>query len=160
MSTEDQNLILVLEDSMGQRIIPLDNIYYSIGRSPSSHIRLFDTFVSREHALIIRIPDSQGNGYTFMIFDGDSGSKRSTNGLFINGAAVRSHQLQPSDVINFGPKVVAQVDTAENYGVNGLSRSNDKTLPPSEMQSAHSTRTTGFSAASGSGLSNESTKLV
>ncbi len=138
----DNTLVLVLSDSWGQRIIPLDNIYYSIGRSPSSHIRLFDTFVSREHALIIRIPETHGNGYSFMIFDGDSGSKRSTNGLYVNGQPVRSHQLQPKDVIQFGPKVEAVVEMATTFGVDNFTGSTEVTQPPTEAELTNLSRNT------------------
>lgn len=114
-------LVLILEDNMGKRVIPLDSIYYSVGRSPTSHIRLHDTFVSREHALIIRIPDDINQSYQFMIFDGGADAKRSTNGLFINGKPVRSHALGVDDVIGFGPNVRASVQSVEQLDPATLS---------------------------------------
>ncbi len=123
------HLVLVIEDKMGKRVVPLSNIYHSVGRSPNNHIRLFDTAASREHALIIRIPDEQGEGYTFMIFDGGPGAVPSTNGLFVNDEPVRSHSLKPSDRIRFGPNVRATVERVEQLSQMDLNALLGDTAP-------------------------------
>ncbi len=115
-----QQLVLVIEDQIGKRAILLDNIYYSIGRAPTNHIRLFDSFVSREHALLIRIPDEEGEGYTYRVFDGNSGAKRSTNGVFVNGQPIQSHSLRPQDRVGFGPQVKVMVTTLDQLPAQGL----------------------------------------
>ncbi|MEN9231798.1 MAG: FHA domain-containing protein [Thermostichus sp. DG02_5_bins_236] len=114
------HLVLIFTDQMGQRGVVLDNIYYSVGRSPSNHIRLYDSCVSREHALIIRIPAENQAGHSYMVFDGSPGSRRSTNGLFVNGKAVLSHRLKPFDKIGFGPNVTAIVETTDRLSPETL----------------------------------------
>lgn len=143
-----QQLVLVIEDQVGKRAILLDRIYYSIGRAPSNHIRLFDSFVSREHALLIRIPDEEGEGYTYRVFDGNSGAKRSTNGVFVNGQPVQSHSLKPADRIGFGPHVKVLVTTLDQLPLQelipseSLQTSGDETQVPATEGSKES-----FSAA-------------
>ncbi|MGQ9838736.1 MAG: FHA domain-containing protein [Cyanobacteriota bacterium] len=114
------HLVLIFRDQLGQRGVVLDKIYYSVGRSPSNHIRLYDSFVSREHALIIRIPEEKQGGHSYMVFDGSPGSRRSTNGLFVNGKPVLSHLLRPFDKIGFGPSVTAIVETTDRLSPETL----------------------------------------
>ncbi len=114
------HLVLIFTDQMGRRGVVLDKIYYSVGRAPSNHIRLYDPCVSREHALIIRIPEENRAGYGYMIFDGNSASRRSTNGLFVNGKRVLSHRLELLDKIGFGPKVTAIVESTDRLSPKTL----------------------------------------
>ncbi|MFS8818078.1 FHA domain-containing protein [Synechococcus sp. R55.3] len=107
------HLVLIFTDQMGRRGVVLDNIYYSVGRAVNNHIRLYDPCVSRKHALIIRIPDENRVGYGYVVFDGGSGSGRSTNGLFVNGKRVLSHRLELLDKIGFGPNVTAIVESTD-----------------------------------------------
>lgn len=127
-------LVLVIEDRIGKRAILLDNIYYSIGRTPSNHIRLFDSFVSREHALIIRIPTQEGESYIYQLFDGNSGAKRSTNGVFVNGQPIQSHALQPQDQITFGPRVKALVTTLDQLSLQNVITPNTVQQPQDGTQ--------------------------
>jgi pSer/pThr/pTyr-binding forkhead associated (FHA) protein len=124
--------VLVVKDTLGKRVIPLTNIYYSVGRAPESHVRLFDTFVSREHALIIRIPEDHGQGYRFRVFDGGSNSQPSTNGVYVNGQAVRSHPLQLGDVVHFGPKASATLERVDRLDESTLAELMGDTTPTSE----------------------------
>ncbi len=112
--------VLIFTDRMGRRGVVLDKIYYSVGRAASNHIRLYDSCVSREHALIIRIPEENRAGYSYMIFDGSSASRRSTNGLFVNGKRVLSHRLELLDKIGFGPKVTAIVESTDRLSPETL----------------------------------------
>lgn len=91
-----------------------------MGRAASNHIRLYDSCVSREHALIIRIPEENRAGYGYMIFDSSSASRRSTNGLFVNGKRVLSHRLQLLDKIGFGPNVTAIVESTDRLSPETL----------------------------------------
>ncbi len=113
-------LILILEDQRGQRGVVLDKIYYSVGRAANNHIRLYDPFVSRRHALIIRVPEENQAGYSYVIFDGSPGSRQSTNGLFVNGKRVASHRLQLFDKIGFGPRVTAVVRSTDHFSPQTL----------------------------------------
>ncbi len=114
------HLVLIFTDQLGQRGVVLDNIYYSVGRAPTNHIRLYDSCVSREHALIIRIPEENQAGHIYMVFDGSPGSRRSTNGLFVNGKAVLSHPLRLFDKVGFGPNVTAIVETTDRLSSETL----------------------------------------
>jgi pSer/pThr/pTyr-binding forkhead associated (FHA) protein len=59
-----------------------------IGRSRQCDLRLAHSDASRRHAEIYKSPD----GYTLRDLD-------STNGTYVNGHAVREHQLEPGDRI-------------------------------------------------------------
>jgi pSer/pThr/pTyr-binding forkhead associated (FHA) protein len=113
-------LILIFKDQLGQRGVVLDKIYYSVGRAANSHIRLYDPFVSRQHAVIIRVPEESQAGYSYVIFDGSPGSRQSTNGLFVNGKRVSSHRLQLFDKIGFGPRVTAIVRSTDHFSPDTL----------------------------------------
>ncbi|WP_244348424.1 FHA domain-containing protein [Thermostichus vulcanus] len=141
------HLVLIFTDQLGQRGVVLDNIYYSVGRSPSNHIRLYDSCVSREHALIIRIPEENQAGHSYMVFDGSPGSRRSTNGLFVNGKAVLSHPLRPFDKIGFGPNVTAIVETTDRLSPETLAALLKTPSPTGSTTLAGAKDTKGFTAA-------------
>jgi pSer/pThr/pTyr-binding forkhead associated (FHA) protein len=98
--------VLVVDDDMGRRAIALDGVTFSIGRDLSNSIVLNSLAVSRQHALLLRVPKPDG-GFFFRLFDGNSQGQRSTNGLIVNGATVHSHDLQDGDHIVFGTRVSA-----------------------------------------------------
>ena len=79
---------LVMET--GERFT-IDDSGFSIGRLPNCSLILSDENVSRNHAVIQRVP----GGWTLT----DNGS---TNGTTVNGAAVTEAQLQDGDKIVFG----------------------------------------------------------
>ncbi len=102
--------LLVIEDRKGRRIVFLEEGNYTIGRDSHNPIILYDYQVSRTHATLIRRIEEDENGavhYCYRIIDGDLQGKRSTNGLFINGRAVISHDLKHGDVIRFGGEAKA-----------------------------------------------------
>lgn len=70
---------------------PLANERTTIGRRPTNDIQIDNLAVSGEHAVILKMGDD------FYIEDTDS-----TNGTEVNAKLVKSHLLQPGDVIMFG----------------------------------------------------------
>ncbi|PZD74461.1 Cyclic di-GMP phosphodiesterase Gmr [Acaryochloris thomasi RCC1774] len=99
--------LLVLQDSNGERVVPLDASTYSIGRHQANSIVIQDKAVSRHHALLLRIPDPQSGNFFFRIVDGNLQGKRSHNGLWINGQRYYSQDLKDQDTIAFSAKIHA-----------------------------------------------------
>lgn len=95
---------LAVEDESGKRIVPLTTSTYSIGRHSSNSIVLQSRFISRQHAILLRVTTPQNSNYTFRIVDGDLQGNCSTNGLLVNGQKRNSHSLQHGDLILFGKK--------------------------------------------------------
>jgi tetratricopeptide (TPR) repeat protein len=98
--------VLILEDDNGKREILLDRDRYQLGRDPQNEICLRSKFVSRHHAVLMRVHHSDGR-FTYQIADGDLDGKPSTNGLLVNGQKCRTVDLQAEDVVVFGPRVKA-----------------------------------------------------
>lgn len=113
MNGEQQQIYhyLVISDSQGKRVIPLESSTYSIGRDPNNSIPLKSRWVSRQHAILLRVTLPNSNNYLFRIIDGDLQGKRSTNGLLINGRSAVSHDLKHGDVISFGKDIEAHYYT-------------------------------------------------
>jgi pSer/pThr/pTyr-binding forkhead associated (FHA) protein len=83
-------LILSLEGSV-IREIPLNKERITIGRKPQNDIQIENLAVSGEHARVMTILNDS--------FLEDLGS---TNGTLVNGAPVKKHFLQDSDVVEIG----------------------------------------------------------
>ncbi len=101
---EDDSLvhILVVEDDQGSRPIALDAVTLSLGRDLSNSIVLHSTSISRQHAMILRVPNPRG-GYLYQLMDGNSEGKASSNGTFLNGQRCRKALvLKDGDVLTFG----------------------------------------------------------
>ncbi len=113
MNGEQQQIYhyLVVSDSQDKRLIPLESSTYSIGRDPNNSIPLKSRWVSRQHAILLRVTVPNSNNYLFRIIDGDLQGKRSTNGLRINGRSKVSHDLKHGDVIGFGKDIEARYYT-------------------------------------------------
>ena len=81
-----------------------------IGRDPQAGIPLTTPVVSWHHARLDRTP--QGHALTDL---------NSTNGTFVNGQrVVRSHTLQPGDVVQIGPfKLVYEATGFQQYTATG-----------------------------------------
>jgi diguanylate cyclase (GGDEF)-like protein len=94
--------LFVVKDLQGERIIPLKEATYSLGRDSRNAIVLRSRSVSRQHAILMRVTVPESDQYAFRIVDGNFNGKRSTNGLFINGSQYTSHDLQHGDFIDFG----------------------------------------------------------
>jgi PAS domain S-box-containing protein/diguanylate cyclase (GGDEF)-like protein len=99
--------VIIIEDQKDRRVVYLENeSTYSIGRDPNSSIIIHDNQVSRYHATLLRIRDTNNN-YCYRIIDGNLQGKRSTNGLIINGRTRISHDLKHGDTISFGGRAKA-----------------------------------------------------
>jgi diguanylate cyclase (GGDEF)-like protein len=100
---------LVIEDMNGKRRIALDAKTYSIGRYPTNGIVLNSELVSRQHAILLRVPIPKTSSYLFRIIDGNLQGKRSTNGILVNGDRRFSH------ILNHGDEVIFSSDTKAIY---------------------------------------------
>lgn len=109
MSGNREHHLLNIEDETGKRTIPLDAATYSIGRDVTNAIIIHGHGVSRQHALLLRIPSP--NGYRYRVVDGNADGKPSANGIFVNGQRVQSHELNDGDEINFGGSVKSHYAT-------------------------------------------------
>ncbi|MFQ3613636.1 MAG: FHA domain-containing protein [Cyanobacteriota bacterium] len=98
--------VLVLDDTQGRRALILDAATYSLGRDPQNSIPLQSSSISRQHALLLRVPAS--SGYRYRILDGNAEGKRSTNGIRLNGIPCTSQDLEDGDLIEFGPDTKAR----------------------------------------------------
>lgn len=98
--------ILVIHDGH-RRAVALDAAAYSMGRDLSNAIVVTGEAISRQHAILLRVPHPQTKGYRYRIIDGNSQGKLSANGIYLNGKRCTSGDLSNSDVISFGRKVTA-----------------------------------------------------
>ncbi|AKG20833.1 EAL domain-containing protein [Calothrix sp. 336/3] len=93
---------LLVQDQQGKRNILLQDTTYSLGRDSRNAIVLHSRSVSRQHAILLRVPLTDSDQYGFRVIDGSFKGKRSTNGVYVNGNKCFSHNLQHGDVIEFG----------------------------------------------------------
>jgi pSer/pThr/pTyr-binding forkhead associated (FHA) protein len=107
VSQERQKIrhLLIVKDRRGKRAIPLTMDTYSLGRSVDNTIILYGSSVSRQHATITRLINSNNKLAPFQISDGNFQGVKSTNGLFVNGTKCKSRNLQHGDFIEFGNAV-------------------------------------------------------
>ncbi len=103
--------ILVVDDETGRRTFGLEAATYSVGRDPTNAITVTGEGVSRQHAILLRVP--QAGNYSFRIMDGNSEGKPSLNGIKINGRRTASHALVNQDEIVFAPDVTASYYSIE-----------------------------------------------
>lgn len=96
--------LLILQDDTGRREFSLTEPRYILGRDPLCSIRLVSQFVSRRHAVLDQLYQSDGT-LVYRISDNDGEGGRSANGMLINGRKLRSHLLVNEDVVTFGPGI-------------------------------------------------------
>jgi pSer/pThr/pTyr-binding forkhead associated (FHA) protein len=99
--------VLILEDEKGRRSISLEAATYSIGRDPTNAIMIESKTVSRQHALLLRLPNPGTNQYRYRLADGNSEGRLSVNGVTVNGKKVTTIELRSGDSILFGKQVQA-----------------------------------------------------
>ncbi len=104
-----QRHLLIIHDAQGNRALLLKGTRYSLGRDPVNDISISSQFVSRRHALLLRLPSETQGCYRYRIMDGDLEGRSSANGLVVNHTRVRSHEL------NNGDRVVLAPDTSLTY---------------------------------------------
>ena len=97
---------LLITDAKGSRKLVLDGLKYTIGRDVNNNIQLYSRFVSRHHAVLLRVP-GEGGKYLYRIIDGDLAGKPSVNGVIINHhmKIPSSYDLRNGDVIILAPNV-------------------------------------------------------
>ncbi|QLE55948.1 EAL domain-containing protein [Nostoc sp. TCL26-01] len=137
--------ILVVQDTQGQRTIPLQEATYSIGRHQGNTIALKSRSVSRQHAILLRVTVPGTEQYGFRIIDGNFKGQGSTNGLIVNGDRCVAHNLKHGDVIHFGSHEVQ----ATYYAISNISEQaflasaavedlsyflSEQSIPPSQFQ--------------------------
>jgi pSer/pThr/pTyr-binding forkhead associated (FHA) protein len=106
MNETQSDHVLLIVDAKGSRKILLDGLKYTIGRDVTNNIHLHSRFVSRQHALILRVPASEPGRYLYRIVDGDLSGKPSINGITVNNnQRVSSYDLCHGDVIALAPNV-------------------------------------------------------
>ncbi|NUN65357.1 FHA domain-containing protein [Pseudanabaena biceps] len=96
---------LVVTDNSGTRKMPLVEEKYTIGRETDNSICLNSDFVSRHHAILVKVKQRKGP-MTYRILDGNIDGKPSKNGIVLNALSqVSSHDLQDGDIVTFAPEV-------------------------------------------------------
>jgi serine phosphatase RsbU (regulator of sigma subunit) len=84
-------LRIVVTDTQGRRIVPVETTPFRIGRSSENSLQLSDPQVSRHHAEIVQ----RDSVWTVR----DCGSRL---GTFVNGRATEESQLHPGDLVKIG----------------------------------------------------------
>jgi len=96
---------LVVTDNSGTRKMPLVDDKYTIGREADNTVRLNSDFVSRYHAILLKVNNGDRFG-TYRIIDGSDVGKLSKNGIVLNALKkVSSYDLQDGDIVTFAPEV-------------------------------------------------------
>jgi len=96
---------LVVTDNSGTRKMPLVDDKYTIGREADNTVQLNSDFVSRYHAILLKVNNSDRFG-TYRIIDGSDVGKLSKNGIVLNALKkVSSYDLQDGDIVTFAPEV-------------------------------------------------------
>lgn len=103
--------ILIVESLESRRAVALNATVFSIGRHPNNALVLTNHMVSRHHATVAwlkyteKSKNDQRNDYCYWIIDGKGKSKRSRNGISINGEKKSLHRLKSGDLITIGKEI-------------------------------------------------------
>ena len=89
---------LIVTDTLGRRIVPIDKPVFSIGRRSESDLRLAGADISRLHAEIVR------NGDICVLHD-----RQSTFGTFVNDEKVDARTLAPGDRVRLGQSLDVEI---------------------------------------------------
>lgn len=108
---EAQERHVLLIGGSQRQAIALEASTYAIGREGGNGIILDSDTVSRQHALLLRVPVPQTEQYRYRLVDGNAEGKASTNGVFVNGQRCSFHTLNPGDIITFGHQITAVYQT-------------------------------------------------
>jgi pSer/pThr/pTyr-binding forkhead associated (FHA) protein len=98
--------VLVINDNQ-RRAVALEAAAYSVGRDPSNAIVIDVETISRQHAILLRVPVPGKNEYRYRVIDGNFEGKSSANGVFINDKKSSTRDLANGDVIRFGQTIEA-----------------------------------------------------
>jgi pSer/pThr/pTyr-binding forkhead associated (FHA) protein len=115
-TTSDQanicHILTIYEPSQTREIL-LDRLTYSIGRDSQNAITIDNRGISRQHALLFRLPAPIPGAYIYRLVDGNSEGQLSRNGLTVNGIRIRERDLKSGDQIVFGSVVSAEYKTIQ-----------------------------------------------
>jgi pSer/pThr/pTyr-binding forkhead associated (FHA) protein len=100
--------ILRIYDQPEPRQILLKAATYSLGRDKHNSIVIANGGISRQHALLLRMPLPAHSGYRYRIIDGNAAGNPSLNGISINSVECTQHDLLAGDRIILGGLV--QID--------------------------------------------------
>ncbi|MEN9205022.1 MAG: FHA domain-containing protein [Thermostichales cyanobacterium SZTDM-1c_bins_54] len=98
---------LAIEDQQQRRVVQLVDATYACGRDPSNSIVLTHESISRQHAILMRVPVSAMD-IRYRILDGNLTGTPSLNGITVNGVRCSSHDLADGDEIVFAGVVTAR----------------------------------------------------
>lgn len=104
----DKHHILTIYESSQTRDILLDRLTFSIGRDPLNAIAIDHRGISRQHAILFRMPAAIPGEYLYRLVDGNASGQFSRNGIMVNGIRTKEKDLQPGDQILFGSVVSAE----------------------------------------------------
>lgn len=104
-STQERHVFVVNDGK--RRAIALDAAAYSIGRDSSNAIVLNSDTISRQHAMLLRVPIPSTKQYRYRLVDGNAQGKPSANGVFVNDQPCRTYELDHGDSVRFGQTVEA-----------------------------------------------------
>jgi pSer/pThr/pTyr-binding forkhead associated (FHA) protein len=92
--------VLRIYDHPEPRQILLKAATYSLGRDKHNSIVISNAGISRQHALLLRMPLPANAGYR--IIDGNASGEPSLNGISVNGLECTQHDLTVGDRIVLG----------------------------------------------------------
>jgi hypothetical protein len=104
----DRHHILTIYESSQTRDILLDRLTFSIGRDPLNAIAIDHRGISRQHAILFRMPAAIPGEYLYRLVDGNASGQLSRNGIMVNGIRTKEKDLRPGDQILFGSVVSAE----------------------------------------------------
>jgi len=108
MSALTLHHVLVVKDRNGPKAYWLTAPMYTLGRETNNSIRLDSAFVSRYHAVLVKMPaPTTPVGFIYQLLDGDTEGNPSTNGVAVNNRRIDYHELQDGDDIRFSADVTA-----------------------------------------------------
>jgi hypothetical protein len=105
MNTSDINtheFHLLLLKNPYYRVIRLSSDFYTIGRDSTNSIVIVGDPISRQHACLQRVENSDESKYRYRLIDGSLESKPSRNGVFVNEQRCDYQVLESGDMITFG----------------------------------------------------------
>jgi pSer/pThr/pTyr-binding forkhead associated (FHA) protein len=102
--TEQYHILTIYEPSQTREIL-LDRLTYSIGRDPLNAVAIDNRGISRQHAILFRMPAATPGEYLYRLVDGNASGQRSRNGIMVNGIRIKEKDLQSGDQILLGSVV-------------------------------------------------------
>lgn len=97
---EVQHILIIKNFFEQQKIINLNDSYFTIGRNQSNSLVIKSHLISRFHATIFPLKRLFLDDCSYWIIDGNlQEGTRSSNGIFVNNRSVLMYELQPGDLI-------------------------------------------------------------